>query len=197
MHAFRGVGTCRVGRGCEGARAEGRAPRVTSQTHRAAPSQKHRVAVFVDADNVSHRAFPQILTSVATRLRDKRVEEVAGGEWVEMTVLAYRDWTGVPWIGVAQALGMEPVQVEALPYKNSTDIRMVVDMIDSKARFDTFVLVSNDSDFRHALDNLRASGKNTLLVTCGGRGSGGGSALWLGEHADAHVHVLLESRKST
>ena len=65
-------------------------------------------------------------------------------------------------------MGIEAVHVPHLPRKNSSDLYMTCDMMDLMDHLDTYVIVSNDSDFRHVMVCLRKRGKRTVAVTVNG-----------------------------
>eukprot|EP00873_Tetraselmis_striata_P027061 jgi/Tetstr1/447325/TSEL_034762.t1 len=97
---------------------------------------------------------------------------------------AYRDCrlSGSGWTTACHRLGIEPVHVPSVPRKNSSDLYMCCDMMDLRDDLDTFVIASNDSDFRHVMLYLRKRGKRTVVVTQ----NGGSDRLvkWGDDHLD-------------
>lgn len=68
--------------------------------------------------------------------------------------------------------GFEVVDCPALTVgqKNAADIRIVIDVLqslDSKTRYDEFVIVSSDSDFTPLLHCLRANDRRTMIISAG------------------------------
>ena len=126
--------------------------------------------IFFDADNVSPRLYERIIAEVAEHDQKPKV------------MRAYRDCRERGWVDACERLGIEAVHVPSVPRKNSSDLYMTCDMMDLRDLLDTFVVVSNDSDFRHVLFFLRRRGKHTVAVTVNGASSR--LAPWADRHLD-------------
>lgn len=131
-----------------------------------------RTGIFFDGDNVSPRQYQNVIDHVrATYSPAPKV------------VRAYRDCRDARWGDACERLGVEAVHVPRVPHKNSSDIYMACDMMDLMPALDTFVIATNDSDFRHVAVVLRRNGKHTAIVTV----NGGSRFLppWSDDHHDA------------
>ena len=119
--------------------------------HRGPP---RRLAVLVDAENVSPALAPRIL---AEAMKHGRVEirrafgAVAAGRWSEVLV-RHAFHTGA---GATQPAG-----------RNAADIELTIAAMDllHDTRIDGFVLASSDSDFAPLAIRLRQSGRHVLGI---------------------------------
>jgi hypothetical protein len=114
-------------------------------------SDSDRLAVLIDADNISAKVASDLF------------EELAG--YGNLTVKrAYGDWTTTHltgWKDQLLAQSIQPIQQFAYTKgKNATDAAMVIDAMDLlySGRFDGFCIVSSDSDFTRLATRLRESG---------------------------------------
>ena len=118
--------------------------------------------VFIDADNIGPRhaemALCEVRRDASLRVGSLRAYKDWGQEARDSRgALAYR------------RLGVEQVQVDRVSRKNSSDIRMVVDIMESLLVDDMrhFVLITSDSDFRHVLHHVRKRGGTSVVYHCG------------------------------
>jgi hypothetical protein len=109
-----------------------------------------KIVVLIDADNAQVGKLSAIMNEIA--------------KYGHIIVKkAYGDWSGENlkrWKDNINSLAIQAVQQFAYTAKkNSTDMAMAIDAMDLlyKGRFDTFVLVSSDSDFTALAQRLRAS----------------------------------------
>jgi uncharacterized LabA/DUF88 family protein len=132
-------------------------------------------AVFIDFENLalalregSGGTAPE-LAGILTLAR-----QLASSGRIE-PVRAYADWTHFEnHRDTLDRAGVQTVQADASPVhgKNSTDIRMAVDMIDlmhAQPKLSAFVLVTGDSDFTPVVERLRQRRRRVIGV--GVRGS--------------------------
>jgi uncharacterized LabA/DUF88 family protein len=109
-----------------------------------------KIVVLIDADNAQ-----------VGKLRTIMAEIVVHGHIVVKR--AYGDWSNQSlknWKEELNYLAIQPVQQFSYTSgKNSTDIVMVIDAMDLlySGKYDTFVLVSSDSDFTSLASRLRSS----------------------------------------
>ena len=114
--------------------------------------QDSRVAVLIDADNVSAKYIEIIL------------DEISKEDGVATYKRIYGDWTNpalVSWKNVLLDNSVLPVQQYSYTTgKNSTDSAMIIDAMDIlySGQVDGFCLVSSDSDFTRLAARLRESG---------------------------------------
>ncbi|WP_370288954.1 NYN domain-containing protein [Nocardioides sp.] len=116
-----------------------------------------RIAVLIDADNVSHRYAGPLLEELAKfgRTTVKR---------------AYGDWSADAMKGWRSKLNRHAISPsQAFAYttgKNSTDSALIIDAMDLlySGNVDAFAIVSSDSDFTRLVTRLRESGRTVYGV---------------------------------
>lgn len=115
-------------------------------------SASTRIAVLIDADNVSASHAEAVLEELA-RYGTPTIKR------------AYGDWTTgrlVGWKNELNRLAIQPVQQFAYTTgKNATDSALIIDAMDLlwAGNVEAFALVSSDSDFTRLATRLRESGK--------------------------------------
>lgn len=140
------------------------------------PSQ--RIAVLIDADNISHRYAADLLAELA-RYGRPTVKR------------AYGDWTADGLRGWKDKLNRHAISPEqTFAYtvgKNSTDSALIIDAMDLlySGNVDAFAIVSSDSDFTRLATRLRESGKTVFAV---GRKN---TPIALQEAVDQFLHLEL------
>jgi uncharacterized LabA/DUF88 family protein len=115
------------------------------------PDKTQRLAVLIDADNVSSFPIEPILEEIA-KFGTATVRRI------------YGDWTSTKhaaWKEKLLAHSLQPMQ--QFPYttgKNATDSALIIDAMDllHGLRLDGFCLVSSDSDFTALAARIRADG---------------------------------------
>ena len=115
------------------------------------------IAVFVDADNISYRDVSLIL------------QEIKGaGRMISCNV--YGDWSDPAmrhWLRVSQENGLTTVQCEKISGKNSSDIKLMVDMMEylyTRPHITMFYIVTSDSDYRHVVPKIRSMDKKVNCI---------------------------------
>ncbi len=109
------------------------------------------VAVLFDADNVPSRCAREVLDLAASEGRV--VVKRAYGNWAKPSLRS--------WLLLLGELAIRPCQqTDYVSGKNASDIALMIDAMDLlyQKRFDTFVIVSSDSDFTPLAMRLRESG---------------------------------------
>lgn len=120
-------------------------------------SSEIRLAVLIDADNISHHYITAMMQEIA-RYGNPTVKRI------------YGDWTKPNLNGWKQHLldfAINPVQQFAYTSgKNSTDSALIIDAMDIlyAERADAFCLVSSDSDFTRLAMRLREAGKTVYGI---------------------------------
>jgi hypothetical protein len=115
-------------------------------------THKSRIAVLIDADNVSYHYLDVILPEVA-RYGVATIKRI------------YGDWTNTNlagWKPLLQENAITPVQQFSYTTgKNSSDSALIIDAMDLlySGGVDCFCLVSSDSDFTRLATRLREAGK--------------------------------------
>ncbi|WP_297574749.1 NYN domain-containing protein [uncultured Campylobacter sp.] len=116
-----------------------------------------KLAVLIDVENISAKNFDKIWGKIASL-----------GKVVLMR--AYGDWSNLylkSWLSVLEEYGIMPVHhFCSIKGKNASDIVLVIDAMDllHRADFDSFVLVSNDSDFTRLAIRIKESGKEVIGI---------------------------------
>ena len=115
---------------------------------------ERKIALLVDAENVSHHRIDQVMAAVKNNL---------GGLVTVKRI--YADWTKPnlsAWKAVLQKHAFLPIQQYSFTSgKNSTDFALVIDAMDLLYQndIDVFYIVSSDSDFTRLVMRIRESGK--------------------------------------
>lgn len=116
--------------------------------------QERKIALLVDAENVSHHRIDQVMAAVKNNL---------GGLVTVKRI--YADWTKPnlsAWKVVLQKHAFLPIQQYSFTSgKSSTDFALVIDAMDLLYQndIDVFYIVSSDSDFTRLVMRIRESGK--------------------------------------
>ena len=115
-------------------------------------SSSTRIAVLIDADNVSAKHIAAVLEELATY-------------GVPTVKRAYGDWTTTQltsWKPELLRNAIQPIQqLSNTIGKNSTDSALIIDAMDLlwQGNVEAFAIVSSDSDFTRLATRLRESGK--------------------------------------
>ena len=116
-----------------------------------------KIAILIDADNTQLQKLDAIMTEVSTRGRI--VVKRAYGNWKKRNLNK--------WENELKRLGIKAEQqFDYVSGKNATDMALVIDAMDllSSDAFDSFVLVSSDSDFTPLAIRLHESGANIVGI---------------------------------
>ena len=116
-----------------------------------------KIALLIDADNTQLQKLDAIMTEVSTRGRI--VVKRAYGNWKKRNLNK--------WENELKRLGIKAEQqFDYVSGKNATDMALVIDAMDllSSNAFDSFVLVSSDSDFTPLAIRLHESGANIVGI---------------------------------
>ena len=116
-----------------------------------------KIAILIDADNTQLQKLDAIMTEVSTRGRI--VVKRAYGNWKKRNLNK--------WENELKRLGFKAEQqFDYVSGKNATDMALVIDAMDllSSDAFDSFVIVSSDSDFTPLAIRLHESGANIIGI---------------------------------
>lgn len=115
------------------------------------------ICVFIDGDNVSSDHLETIMN------------EIKGyGRIISCKV--YADWSEdntKKWRVAAKNNGIESIQADRINGKNSTDIKMTVDIMNTlhEIKYVTlFYLVTSDSDYRHVIPMIKLKNKKVHCI---------------------------------
>lgn len=119
-----------------------------------------KIALLIDADNFTQieKIKPAILEiSKYGKISLKR----AYGNWGKETLKNWKD--------VLRNLAIKPIQqIDYVSGKNATDIALTIDAMDFlyNSEYDSFVIVSGDSDYTPLAIKLKESGKTVIGIGC-------------------------------
>lgn len=116
-----------------------------------------RLAVLIDADNVSYKYVKELLEEVA-RYGTPTIKRIYG-DWTESTASG--------WKKVLLENAITPIQqYRYTTGKNATDSAMIIDAMDIlfENKVDGFCIVASDSDYTRLALRLRESGKKVLGI---------------------------------
>ena len=115
------------------------------------PASNRRIALLIDADNVSHAKIAAILAELS-RYGTANIRR------------AYGDWASAAlkgWKAKLHAFAVRPIQQFSYSAgKNATDIALVIDAMELlyTQKLDAFCIASSDADFTPLVMQLRANG---------------------------------------
>ena len=115
------------------------------------------IGIFIDGDSVSPRNIEQILDEI--RLRGQIIIQKIYGDWsleAKKNILEKSKYNG-----------LETIQADMISGKNSTDLKMAVDIMEilyNCNNIDSFYLVINDADYRHLIPKIKQRGKYVYCI---------------------------------
>ena len=115
----------------------------------------HNIALFIDGDNVSKNSFQENFNEI----------KLKGRICIKRVYFDFNSKLDDKWKSLVLTNGIESISVLNLPGKNSTDIRLMLDMIKeyySNPVIDIYIIMSSDSDFYHIATFLRSCGKKVI-----------------------------------
>lgn len=115
----------------------------------------HNIALFIDGDNVCRSTFQENFDEI----------KLKGRICIKRIYFDFNEKLDEKWKSIILSNGIESISVINLPTKNSTDIRLMLDMIKefySNPIIDTYIIMSSDSDFYHIATFLRSCGKKVI-----------------------------------
>ncbi len=127
------------------------------EAEREAAASDMRLAMLIDADNISARYIKGLMQEVA--LYGKPTIKRIYGDWTRPHLAT--------WKPTLLDYAIAPVQQFGYTYgKNATDSAMIIDAMDIlyENRVDGFCIVSSDSDFTRLATRLREAGKWVLGI---------------------------------
>jgi uncharacterized protein (TIGR00288 family) len=115
------------------------------------PTSNRRIALLIDADNVSHAKIASILAELS-KYGTANIRR-AYGDWAKAALKGWKD--------KLHAFAIRPVQQFSYSAgKNATDIALVIDAMELlyTQTLDAFCLASSDADFTPLVMQLKANG---------------------------------------
>ena len=119
------------------------------------PHHRPRLAVLIDAENVSGHRANQLMQLVKERGRP--VVCRAYGDWTTDNLLSWKKWL--------HALGIRPVQqFHYAGGKNASDTALIMDAMEllHRRRLDAYCIVSSDSDFVGLVGRIQEFGPTVV-----------------------------------
>lgn len=115
-----------------------------------------KIAVFIDGDNASCKHLKNIMNEI------REHGDIA-------LARVYADWSqpnSKPWMEASSKNGITTVQCDRITGKNSTDIKLMLDMVDLvyEEVIDIFFIVTSDSDYRHVVEKIKLKGKKCICI---------------------------------
>jgi uncharacterized protein (TIGR00288 family) len=117
--------------------------------------QIQNIALFIDGDNVNKTTFQENFDEI----------KLKGRICIKRIYFDFTEKMDDKWKSMILNNGIESISVINLPNKNSTDIKLMLDMIKeyyNNPIIDTYIIMSSDSDFYHIATFLRSSGKKVI-----------------------------------
>lgn len=113
------------------------------------------IALFIDGDNVCKNTFEENYDDI----------KLKGRISIKRIYFDYNNKIDEKWKFILLNNGIDSINVTNLPQKNSTDIRLMLDMLIvfyNNPNIDTFIIMSSDSDFYHIATFIRSVGKTII-----------------------------------
>ena len=117
------------------------------------------IALFIDGDNTSYKDIEIILEEVKNygRIIISRVY----GDWSKENMQN--------WLTSANKYGIIPIQCDRIKGKNSSDIKLCVDIMNSlytRPNISLFYIITTDSDYRHVISEIKILDKKVHCIGC-------------------------------
>ena len=115
------------------------------------------IAVYIDGDNINHKDIEIILNEIKNY-----------GRIIISNV--YGDWSKdnmKHWLKSASEYGISPIQCDRTSGKNSTDIKLCVDIMKhlyTIKNISLFFIITTDSDYRHIISEIKTKGKKINCI---------------------------------
>lgn len=115
------------------------------------------IAVFIDGDNISYKYIPNILNEIKTY-----------GRIIINNI--YCDWSDKQNDKLRQASinsGINNCHCDKISGKNSTDIKLMVDLMKTLYTMDhisLYYIVTSDSDYRHVIPEIKMKNKKIHVI---------------------------------
>lgn len=116
--------------------------------------RERKIALLIDAENISHQFIGQVMASVKETLDGLITVKRIYADWTKPNLSA--------WKAVLRKYALMPIQQYSFSSgKNSSDFALVIDAMDLlyQSDIDVFYIVSSDSDFTRLVMRIRESGK--------------------------------------
>lgn len=115
------------------------------------------IAIYIDGDNVCYRDADIILNEIKNygRIIISRVY----GDWSQDNMKS--------WLKTASTYGIIPIQCERISGKNSSDIKLCVDIMKdlySVENITLFYIITTDSDYRHVVSEIKVRNKKVNCI---------------------------------
>ena len=115
------------------------------------------IAVFIDGDNISYKNIPVILQEIRNY-----------GKIIINNV--YCDWSSLEYNNLRQTSienGITTIQCDKVTGKNSTDIKLMVDLMKTLYEINhvsLYYIVTSDSDYRHVIPQIKMKNKKVHCI---------------------------------
>lgn len=115
------------------------------------------IGVFIDGDNISHKSIPVILQEIRNY-----------GKIIINNV--YCDWSSLEYSNLKQTSienGITTIQCDKITGKNSTDIKLMVDLMKTLYEINhisLYYIVTSDSDYRHVIPQIKMRNKKVHCI---------------------------------
>jgi uncharacterized protein (TIGR00288 family) len=115
------------------------------------------IAVFIDGDNIPSDDIKKIVNEI--RNHGRIVIANVYGDWSETNM--------AKWMSVASVNGINNIQCDRISGKNSTDIKLMLDMLKmlfTNDFIECYFIVTSDSDYRHIVSEIKLKGKKCFCL---------------------------------
>lgn len=119
--------------------------------------ENETIAVYFDGDNSSHADVKNVLDEIKNYGRI--IISQVYGDWSQENMRS--------WLKTASTYGVTPIQCDRLAGKNSSDIKLCVDIMKDLHCLEIislFYIVTTDSDYRHVVSEIKQKNKRVHCI---------------------------------
>tara|TARA_B100001758_G_C18416750_1_gene620715 strand:+ start:4908 stop:5591 length:684 start_codon:yes stop_codon:yes gene_type:complete len=115
------------------------------------------IAVFIDGDNISYKDIPYIIKEI-NKYDNIIINNI------------YSDWREEQYINLKQTsieYGINTIQVDKINGKNSTDIKLMIDIMKSlyeNNHITLYYIVTSDCDYKHIIPNIQMQNRKVNII---------------------------------
>jgi len=116
------------------------------------------IGIYIDCDNISEKSIENIIDEIKNK-----------GKIIKLN--GYNDWNKrgtSKWLEKAKNLGIIAIQANRIKGKNSTDLKICVDVMEDlykNKHITMFCIVTSDSDYIHLVSKIKCENKSIICVS--------------------------------
>jgi len=117
-----------------------------------------KIGIYIDCDNISVKSIDKIMECIKSK-----------GKIIKSN--GYNDWNKrgtSKWLEKTKNLGIIPIQSNRIKGKNSTDLKICVDLMEDLYKnkyISMFCIVTSDSDYIHLVSKIKSENKDVIFIS--------------------------------